>query len=395
MQSDKISEGRLAWLKHESLREIERVKLALLAGGERVYDLSMINPDQAPPRLMQDRLLEASLKPYNHSYAVSRGVRKLRAAFALKYEDAFKVKLDPEYEICATMGSKDAVLQSLMALTEPGDRVLIPAPTYPAYLSASRLAGLKMSFYRLSRSQDELSKRIFQAIDKQTPRVLLLNFPNNPTGITVDASCMKAVADFARERQVFVLNDFVYGEMEFNAISASSLLGSGGDYSGIAEIYSLSKAYNIPGWRVGALCGDRKLVSMVSKLKAQIDYGTFLPIQHAAAAGLSSSEDLAGETKLSYLKRSRLMVKGLERLNWQLSEPAAGASLWARLPEALAGMGAQQFVIKLLSEERVLALPGDIFGEEYGDFVRFALVLGEDKLHEVITRIARFSSSLY
>lgn len=369
--------------RHSLVDELQGRRLALIEAGETVIDLSMINPDLAPPRFALDRLIEASMKTSNHRYPVSRGIRKLREAFALKYQREFSVKVDPAQNVCVTMGSKDAVLQSLRVLIRPGDRVLVPSPTYPSYLGFLSLLGASPIFYDVVADQQQMLAAIIKLLKEESPRGVILNFPHNPTGVYVDQDFYNELVSAANDSDVFLLNDFVYGELCFDRNSKpASLLSTETKSDRLVEVYSLSKAYSVPGWRVGAVLGSDKIVSAVARLKSVIDYGVFLPVQHAAAAALSSTEALAAEVAAQYNERSNFLCAALKKAGWEVFVPAAGASVWARLPASL-GSGLE-YCKNLLKEKHVLALPGEVFGGKYSDFVRFALVAPKEKLSEAI-----------
>ena len=372
---------------------LNQQKLAKISSGNAVLDLSMINPDIEPPRLLTDKLVEASLRPDCHRYGVSRGVRKLRDAFVSKYIEAFGVKLDPEYQVCVTMGSKEALVHTLMCLPSDCRKALIGSPTYPAHLSAMELAGFRCDFFEIGWNEDRMLDAITNKLASERYGVLLLNFPNNPTGVVVSRGFYEKLRRAAEARDVFVINDFVYGEMEYQKGTAESLLTTGAGPSQAAEIYSLSKAYSVPGWRVGALLGDERVVKALGHLKAQTDYGIFLPIQEAAAAALCASSDATRPIVDCYRRRSSLLIAGLKNLGWNVSVPRAGASVWVELPGEICGGDAELFAVELLENEGIMLLPGSLFGQAYRAFVRFALVVSEEKLHDAVVSINRFCRS--
>lgn len=399
-----ISASRIGWVEEDLLREFNALKLELIANGAEICDLSMINPDIPPPRFLLDKLLEASVRPANHRYAVARGVRKLREAFAEKYRKSWHVELDPEDQVCVTMGSKDAIEHALMALGSDGAAVLVGTPTYPTYLSAIRLARLNPVFFAIQDSEQLMLAEIEAAVSLNKPVAILLNFPNNPTGITVTQEFFVKLRKIAAASGVIIINDFVYGEMQYGETPAASLLQSEQDSSGVAEIYSLSKAYSVPGWRVGALMGDRQIVRELSHLKAHIDYGIFLPIQHAAAAALQQGDGIPGSVTSQYQERCQVMAEGLQRMGWDVSIPRAGCSVWARLPQHLRSLGGLGVSRRLLSEAGVAAYPGSAFspsGEEasalesrYQDWLRFAMVAPLSRVRGVLDRLMRWEQSV-
>lgn len=392
MQSkDEPFRSELAWLQHDRLGSLQAAKEEIARQGGDLLDLSMINPDLPPPRVMIDKLVEASLKPFNHRYAVSRGVRKLREAFAGKYRHRFGVTLDTDSEVCVTMGTKDAILDALTSLASPGQTVVLPAPTYPAHLSAVLLAGLKPEFYPLSADHDQMLAHIEGAFRRSRAKILLVNFPNNPTGMVVQSSFYEKLASIVRTFDAYVINDFVYGEMVFDGASASLLSCAALRERG-AETYSLSKAYSVPGWRVAALCGEARLIRQVTRLKAHVDYGIFLPIQSAASHALLLKEDLVKPLLSQYNNRCNILAVGLRRLGWKVDAPRAGACVWAEVPEYISGRS-MEISERLIRELGVLAMPGELFGAEFCRHVRFAVVLPEERVRTAIDRLSRFEAA--
>ncbi len=373
----------LAWLMTDRLKKLNQLKLSKISAGEDVIDLSMINPDIEPPRYLLDRLVESSLHLDRHRYAVSRGIRKLREAFAYKYSKKFNVHINAEREICATMGSKDGLLHCLTCLNKGLElRALVGAPTYSAYISALNLGNYQYDFFHISGNEAAMLREIDEKTRAKHYTVVLLNFPNNPTGVAVSAEFYQELHKLASERGFFVVNDFVYGEMMFDRTSAVSLLEGDPAFEHSAEIYSLSKAYSVPGWRVAAVLGNQDLVKRLSALKAHIDYGIFLPTQDAAAIALTTS-GLSDGIVDHYRRRCRTLVKGLRSLGWEIHMPAAGAFVWAKAP-----IDGDELVYDLLSQYGVMLLPGSCFGDEYKNYVRFALVADEEKLQRVIDSLA-------
>lgn len=391
----------------EILNILREERLSLVQQGKRVFDLSMINPDIAPPRFLVDRLVEASTKSSNHRYGAARGIRRLREAFAAKYESVFGVALHPEREICVTSGTKDAFQMSLRVISDglEGERkqALVGRPTYPAHLYAFQDLGIDYDFFELSGDVELLLGRIEERLNSRSYGVLVLNFPNNPTGLCLGAADVLRIVTLAERFGVYVINDFVYGEMVFGGQAAPSILATGRSNGAAAgmllETYSLSKAYSVPGWRVGALLGSAAIVERVSQLKSRADYGLFLPIQLASALALTSREALVGPIVDTYHRRAKFLVKALLELGFEVSMPSAGCSVWAKSPkdqglvESAASSPATNFVRSLLREKGLLLLPGTLFGVEYHEYVRFALVRPDEDLRSVVGVIAEFLES--
>ena len=278
-----FSEDLFSCSHQKSLHEI---KIKHIAEGRDLVDLSMINPDMQPERILLDKLLEATVKNTNHRYSVSKGIKRLRAAFAHKYSTAFSVNLNHDKNICITMGSKDAIVNTMLVLSAEYKYALLPSPTYPALLSAVHLAGMQPVYYDICLSEDLILKEIEEKIKKVGKAVLVLNFPNNPSGKTVTADFYMGLKKILKGSDTVVLNDFVYGEMGFDGSRQTSLLSIFAEHPLLLESYSLSKAYSIPGWRVGAVMGNASFIEKLANLKSHMDYGVFLPLQIAACKTL-------------------------------------------------------------------------------------------------------------
>jgi alanine-synthesizing transaminase len=375
-------------LGHDYLQSLKVLQHSLLLEGQLICDLSMVNPDLAPPRVVLDRLLESVTKPANHRYAVSRGVRRLREAFSTKYATRFGIELDPETEVCVCLGSKDATFQTLRALIRVGDNVVVGAPSYPAHISAVSLVGGNYVPWVYSSQPLEAAASLEGVLRSSNARAVVLNVPANPTGVVVGADWWRAVADVCRRFDATIVNDFVYGEMCFSGESAASALTAREVGARCVEVYSLSKAYNVPGWRVGAILGDLEVVKAVSRLKSHSDYGLFLPLQYAATVALTSSDDLVRPTVAAYERRLRVLSTGLK--------PKAGASVWCRYPEYLAtpSEGTKEpasvkVAERLLRQAGVLVTPGIVFGPEFDAFVRFAAVVPEERIRDVVSALRK------
>ena len=384
-------------LLHEELDTLRGLQRIRALEGESLWDLSMVNPDLAPPRPILDRLLESVTKTTTHRYAVSRGVRRLREAFSTKYQNRFGHALNPETQVCVCLGSKDATFHALRALIQPGDSVIVSLPAYPAHPSAVALAGGIPIGWEASDASELAAATLEKLILQHKATVLLVNFPSNPVGSTVSRQWWKSVGCVCARLGVTILNDFVYGEMCFSGLPAASALGAVSEGARTVEVYSLSKAYSVPGWRVGALVGDEQVVGAVSRLKSQADYGLFLPLQYAAALALSSDQDLVRPTVQVYERRLKVLRSGLEEIGWRISLPEAGACLWAHFPNGFPNVkGVSSFssinvARHLLERGGVVVTPGVIFGRSCDKSVRFAAVMNEERLREVIRVIREVS----
>jgi alanine-synthesizing transaminase len=368
-----------------SFEKLIALKAQLLREGTDIIDLSMINPDLSPPRILIDRLLEATNKMQNQRYAVSRGIRRTREAFADKYATRFDVKLEPEDEVCLTFGTKDALNLLMHVFARQPKKVLLPEPTYPGFFYAAQYAGLEWDTYPLSDNEEETLVAIKERLNSGVNySALFVNYPNNPTGLVASPAFYAALAEVAVETETYVVNDFVYGEMQYDAASPVSLLSNDtfGEYG--LETYSLSKAYSVPGWRVGAIMGRSSLVREVAQLKSQVDYGLYLPLQLASAAALTAGDTIMEEITLSYSRRAQVLSAILKRHGWLVREPGAGCSVWAKLPS---GSGDDYAFAERALCHGVSVTPGTQFGSRCKDFIRFALVASEEKIRLVEERL--------
>lgn len=358
---------------------VQTEKARLLANGRAVCDLSMVNPDIPPPRFLVDKLCEASLKGVNHRYAVSRGVRKLREALTERYHDVFNVSLSPETDVCVTLGSKDALTQIALVILKPGDEILVGEPTYAAFRFVAEYAGLVVRTFTISSDEAEMTANLVAAMDANPVRAVFLNFPNNPTGQAVSEDFYRAVLGRARRTGALVVNDFVYGEMMHSGTPAVSLLRIAEKEDAALETYSLSKAFSVPGWRVGAILGSSDLVHQIAVAKSRVDYGLFLPIQIAAAAALGSQEPFVRQITTQYRNRAEVLARVLRGAGWRVTSPDAGACLWAQIPSEWREEGSDAVVQRLVA--RGLVATGEsFFGHLREGFIRFALVASEDRL---------------
>ena len=353
----------------------------------KLLNLSMINPDIQPPQILVDRLMEATNRENAHRYTVSRGIEKLRRAFTAKYRNQFDINIHPEDEVCVTRGSKEGIALTLRAVCSHGEAVLIPTPTYPAYTSAIQLLGLNAVTYTVSDNEEALLEEIVTKTQRHDAKAIVLNFPNNPTGVHVSKEFYAVLEQQTRSNNLFAVNDFVYGEMAFSSKPFTSLLNHSEWKKRAVEVYSLSKAYSIPGWRMGAVLGTQSVVGTVSRYKSHSDYGTFQPLQEAAAHALHN-QSYIGETIVSkYNERARSFTASLAENGWQAELPAGGASIWLELPPSSNWESSYEFSLALLDKYGIAVLPGSQFGAEWSNFIRVALVASSDALTDVATKI--------
>jgi alanine-synthesizing transaminase len=362
--------------------------------GEDVIDFAMGNPDGPTPPHVVEKLVEAARKETNHRYSVSRGIHRLRVAICDWYRRRYDVELDPDAEAVVTIGSKEGLAHLALAVLGPGDVVLCPSPTYPIHQYCVILAGGDLRSVPLIPGAD-FFEHLVEAM-RQTwpkPKLLILNFPHNPTTECVDLSFFEKIADFAREHELMVVHDLAYADLVFDGYEAPSFLQVRGAKDIGVEFFTLSKSYNMPGWRVGFCVGNREMVGALARIKSYLDYGIFQPIQIAAIHALNGPQHYVEEIRRDYESRRNVLVEGLNRSGWPVEKPKATMFVWAPIPEPYQHMGSLDFATFLLREAKVAVSPGIGFGE-YGDgWVRFALIENEHRTRQAVRGIRRALAS--
>ena len=356
--------------------------------GEDIIDFGMGNPDEPTPPHIVQKLIEAASKAPNHRYSVSRGVYKLRLAITDWYKRRFGVELDPDTEAIVTIGSKEGIAHLALAVLDQGDVVLAPTPTYPIHQYGCVIAGAQVQGVPLRRGEEFFDQLI--AVVSRTwprPKMLVMNFPHNPTTATVDIKFFKPVVDFAHENELMVVHDFAYADLCFDGYQAPSMMQVAGAKDVGVEFFTLSKSYNMPGWRVGFAVGNREMIAALGRLKSYFDYGMFTPVQVAAIAALNGSQDCVAQIVETYRRRRDVLVNGLNRAGWPVEKPKATMFVWAPIPEPLRHLGSLEFAKLLLSEAKVAVSPGVGFGADGDGFVRFALIENEHRTRQAIRGI--------
>ncbi len=366
------------------------LKLKARRAGEDIIDFGMGNPDGATPPHVVAKLIEAASKPVNHRYSVSKGIYKLRLAITDWYKRRYDVDLDPDTEAIATIGSKEGLGHLALAILGPGDVVLCPSPTYPIHQYSVIIAGGDLRSVPLIPGEDFFA-HLVDAV-KQTwprPKLLILNFPANPTTEVVDLHFFEKIVDFAREHALMVIHDLAYADLCFDGYEAPSFLQVPGAKEVGVEFFTLSKSYNMPGWRVGFAVGNPAMIAALARIKSYLDYGMFQPIQIAAIHAMNGPQDDVERIRRRYEKRRDVLIDGLNRIGWRMPKPKATMFVWAPIPEHLQDMGSLEFSTFLLQEGKVAVSPGIGFGE-YGDkYVRFALIENEHRTRQAIRGIRR------
>ncbi len=357
--------------------------------GEDIIDFGMGNPDEPTPPHIVAKLVEAATKPANHRYSVSRGVYKLRLAIADWYQRRYGVELDPDSETIVTIGSKEGIAHLTLAILDQGDVALAPTPTYPIHQYGCVIAGAQVQGIPLSTSGEQFYDELTTAVSRSWPRpkFLIMNFPHNPTTATVDLGFMKKVVTFARENELLVAHDFAYADLCFDGYQAPSMMQVAGAKEIGLEFFTLSKSYNMPGWRVGFAVGNREMIGALARLKSYFDYGMFAPVQVAAIAALNGPQDCVAEIVENYRSRRDVLVDGLNRSGWPVQKPRATMFVWAPIPEPYREMGSLEFAKFLLAEAKVAVSPGVGFGADGDGFVRFALIENEHRTRQAIRGI--------
>jgi len=356
--------------------------------GEDIIDFGMGNPDQPTPTHIVDKLTEAAQRGDTHRYSMSRGIPRLRRAICNWYKDKYDVELDQESEAIVTIGSKEGLAHLALATVGPGDAVLVPNPAYPIHPYGFIIAGADIRHVPLTPDVDffaELESAIKNTFPR--PKMLVLNFPGNPTTQCVELEFFEKVVAIAREHQIWVVHDLAYGEIVFDGYKAPSILQVAGAKEVAVEFYSLSKSYNMPGWRVGFMCGNPVLVGALARIKSYLDYGMFTPIQVAAIAALEGPQACVKEITDMYCSRRDVLCEGLNAIGWAVEKPKATMFVWAQIPEAYREMGSLDFSKKLLEEAKVAVSPGVGFGEYGDDHVRFGLIENEHRTRQAVRGI--------
>jgi alanine-synthesizing transaminase len=356
--------------------------------GEDIIDFGMGNPDEPTPPHIVNKLIEAASKPPNHRYSVSRGVYKLRLAICDWYKRRYGVELDPDSEAIVTIGSKEGIAHLALAILDQGDVVLAPTPTYPIHQYGCIIAGAQVQGVPL-RNGEEFFDEMTAAVSRSWPRpkLLIMNFPHNPTTATVNLSFMKRVVEFARENEILVVHDLAYADLCFDGYRAPSIMEVPGAREVAVEFFTLSKSYNMPGWRVGFAVGNREMIAALTRLKSYFDYGMFAPVQVAAIAALNGPQECVQRIADTYRSRRDVLISGLNRSGWPVEAPRATMFVWAPIPEAFRGMGSLEFAKFLLAEAKIAVSPGVGFGADGDGHVRFALIENEHRTRQAIRGI--------
>ena len=371
--------------------EIGTLKAAARKAGEDIIDFGMGNPDQPTPDDIVEKLRESVLKPSTHRYSQSKGIPRLRKSICDWYERNYSVTLDPESEAIVTMGSKEGLGHLALATLDKGDAVLVPNPSYPIHPYGFVIAGADIRHVPIGEGIDffaELENAVKNSFPK--PKMLVLNFPGNPSTECVDIEFFEKIVEFAKEHEIWIVQDLAYADICFDGYKAPSILQVKGAKDVAVEFFTLSKSYNMPGWRVGFCCGNKDLLAALSRIKSYFDYGLFTPIQVAAIKALDEGDENVEKIRLMYQSRRDVLVNGLNNAGWKVESPKATMFLWAKIPSTLISLGSLEFSKKLLAEAKVAVSPGIGFGEYGEGYVRFSLIENEHRTRQAVRNIKRF-----
>ncbi|MGB0691529.1 MAG: alanine transaminase [Pseudomonadales bacterium] len=368
----------------------DALKREARARGEDIIDFGMGNPDQSTPQHIVDKLVETVQRGDTHRYSQSKGIPRLRRAICNWYKERFDVELDPENEAIVTLGSKEGIAHLAMAVLGPGDAVLVPNPSYPVHPYGFVIADADVRHVPLTKDTDfftELEHAIFNTWPK--PKVLIINFPGNPTTECVDLAFFEKVIAIAKEHGIWVVQDLAYADLVFDGYEVPSILQVEGAKDIAVEFFTMSKSYNMPGWRVGFCVGNPTLVGALGRIKSYLDYGMFTPVQVAAIAALEGDQSCVAEIREMYRKRRDVLCDGLNDLGWEVTPPKATMFVWAKIPPQFESMGSLDFAKHLLKEAKVAVSPGIGFGQYGDDHVRFALIENEQRTRQALRGIKK------
>jgi alanine-synthesizing transaminase len=361
------------------------LKAAARKRGEDVIDFGMGNPDQPTPAHIVEKMIETARRGDTHRYSVSKGILRLRKAICNWYRTRFDVELDPDREAIVTIGSKEGIAHLALATLDTGDVVLVPNPSYPIHIYGPVISGADIRHVRMLPGVD-----FFDELEQATrdsypaPKMLILNFPSNPTSQCVELPFFERIVAFAREHSIFVVHDLAYADIVFDGYRAPSIMQVPGAKDVAVEFFTMSKSYNMAGWRVGFMVGNPDLVAALGRIKSYHDYGTFTPIQVASILALEGPQDCVEQVRLTYQKRRDVLCAGLQSVGWEVEVPKASMYIWAPIPDAYRAMGSLEFAKKLLNDAKVAVSPGIGFGQYGDDHVRFSLIENEARTRQAV-----------
>ena len=365
---------------------VNELKIIARKKGDDIIDFGMGNPDQKTPSHIIEKMQECSDKDTVHRYSSSKGIPRLRRAISNWYEEKFNVSIDFEDEAIVTIGSKEGLAHLALATLSQGDSVIVPSPAYPIHPYGAVIAGAEIIYINVDDDHDSFFASLDSAINNSwpTPKMLITNFPSNPTTKCVDIDFFKELVRIAKKYNVYIVHDIAYADIVFDNYKAPSLLQVSDAKDIGVEFYTLSKSYNMPGWRIGFMCGNKKLVNALSRIKSYVDYGTYTPLQVGAIAALEGPQDCVQEIRDMYKSRRDVLCKGLNDIGWNITPPRATMFVWVEIPKKYKDLGSLEFSKKLLKENNVAVSPGIGFGKHGDDFVRFSLIENEQRTKQAV-----------
>ncbi|ECL3532501.1 LL-diaminopimelate aminotransferase [Campylobacter jejuni] len=395
---DEIRFNTIERLPNYVFAEVNAIKMAARRAGEDIIDFSMGNPDGKTPQHIIDKLCESANKDKTSGYSTSMGIYKLRLAICNWYKRKYNVNLDPENEVVATMGSKEGFVNLARAIINPGDVAIVPTPAYPIHTQAFIIAGgnvAKMPLaynekFELDENQffENLHKTLNESIPR--PKYVVVNFPHNPTTVTCEKSFYERLIATAKKERFYIISDIAYADLTYDNYKTPSILEIEGAKDVAVETYTLSKSYNMAGWRVGFVVGNKRLVSALKKIKSWFDYGMYTPIQVAATIALDGNQTCVDEIRATYDKRMHILLEAFENAGWKLQKPRASMFVWAKLPESKRHLKSLEFSKQLLQRASVAVSPGVGFGEAGDEYVRIALIENENRIRQAARNIKKY-----
>ncbi|ECO7023684.1 TPA: LL-diaminopimelate aminotransferase [Campylobacter jejuni] len=395
---DEIRFNTIERLPNYVFAEVNAIKMAARRAGEDIIDFSMGNPDGKTPQHIIDKLCESANKDKTSGYSTSMGIYKLRLAVCNWYKRKYNVNLDPENEVVATMGSKEGFVNLARAIINPGDVAIVPTPAYPIHTQAFIIAGgnvAKMPLaynekFELDENQffENLHKTLNESIPR--PKYVVVNFPHNPTTVTCEKSFYERLIATAKKERFYIISDIAYADLTYDDYKTPSILEIEGAKDVAVETYTLSKSYNMAGWRVGFVVGNKRLVSALKKIKSWFDYGMYTPIQVAATIALDGDQTCVDEIRATYGKRMHILLEAFENAGWKLQKPRASMFVWAKLPESKRHLKSLEFSKQLLQRASVAVSPGVGFGKAGDEYVRIALIENENRIRQAARNIKKY-----
>ncbi|EDP5326749.1 LL-diaminopimelate aminotransferase [Campylobacter jejuni] len=395
---DEIRFNTIERLPNYVFAEVNAIKMAARRAGEDIIDFSMGNPDGKTPQHIIDKLCESANKDKTSGYSTSMGIYKLRLAICNWYKRKYNVNLDPENEVVATMGSKEGFVNLARAIINPGDVAIVPTPAYPIHTQAFIIAGSNVAKMPLAYNEkfeldenqffENLHKTLNESIPR--PKYVVVNFPHNPTTVTCEKSFYERLIVTAKKERFYIISDIAYADLTYDDYKTPSILEIEGAKDVAVETYTLSKSYNMAGWRVGFVVGNKRLVSALKKIKSWFDYGMYTPIQVAATIALDGDQTCVDEIRATYNKRMHILLEAFENAGWKLQKPRASMFVWAKLPESKRHLKSLEFSKQLLQRASVAVSPGVGFGEAGDEYVRIALIENENRIRQAARNIKKY-----